>query len=66
MSEKIIKEMIADIKSHRGRDKQALLEFYVTERINRQVQSYYNQILNSYSILTHQKNELSVVKKLTK
>ena len=61
----IIKNMISEIQNHK-RDKAALLEFYVSKRLNSQVQAYYAQIIDNCSILTHQKNELLVAKRLTK
>lgn len=39
---------------------------YVQERINKQIQTYYKQIMDSYSILSHQQNEVKVAKNLIK
>ena len=60
----IIENMIEDLNAHH-RNKESLLEFYVSERINKQIQSYYKQILDSCTILQHQQNEVKVVKKLS-
>ena len=64
-SRKIIEEMIKDIQSHK-RNKEDLLPIYVSERINKQVQSYYKEIMDNYNTLAHQENEIKVVKKLSK
>ena len=64
-SKAIIHQMLKDINNHK-RDKKELLEFYVSERINKQVQVYYQQLLSNCNVLKHQENELLVVKKLTK
>lgn len=64
-SEKIIRLMLEDLQKHK-RNKQDLLEYYITERINKQVNVYYEQILTNCNILKHQDNELLVAKRLTK
>ena len=64
-SSKIIREMIKEISLHK-RNKDDLLAFYVSERINKQVQSYYKQIMDSFNTLKYQENELLIAKKLSK
>ena len=61
----IIEGMLLEIQNHK-RDKKDLLPFYVSKRINKQIQTYYKQILDSYKILSHQENEINVVKNLIK
>ena len=65
MMQNIIEEMLSEIQKHK-RNKEELLPFYVQQRINMQVQSYYSQILDSYQILSHQWNEDKIIKKLVK
>lgn len=61
----IIKEMLEEIQMHK-RKKEDLLNLYVSKRINKQIHAYYENLMNSYSTLTHQKNELKVAKNLIK
>ena len=49
---KIIEGMIEEIQYHK-RDKEELLSFYVSERINKQIQTYYKQIMDSFNVLKH-------------
>ena len=61
----IIEGMISEIQKYK-RKKEDLLPMYVQKRINKQVQSYYYQLLSSYNILQHQEDELKVIKKIAK
>lgn len=61
----IIEGMLKEIQAHK-RNKEDLLPMYVQERINKQIQTYYKQIMDSYSILSHQQNEVKVAKNLIK
>jgi hypothetical protein len=61
----IIEKMLQEIQNYK-RKKEDLLPMYVQERINKQIQTYYKQIMDSYSTLTHQQNEIKVAKKLNK
>ena len=61
----IIEGMLKEIQEHK-RNKEDLLPMYVQERINKQIQTYYKQIMDSYSILSHQQNEIKVAKNLIK
>lgn len=65
MMENIIEGMLLEIQKHK-RKKEDLLPLYVQKRINKQVQSYYKQILESYNVLQHQNDEPSTVKKIAK
>lgn len=65
MTKYIIEGMISEIQKHK-RKKEDLLPMYVQERINKQVQSYYKQILESYNILQHQNDEPNTIKKIVK
>ena len=60
----IIEGMLQEIQTHK-RKREELLPLYVQERINKQIQTYYKQIMDSYSILSHQQNEIKVAKNLT-
>lgn len=61
----IIEGMLKEIQEHK-RNKEDLLPIYVQERINKQIQTYYKQLMDSYSILSHQQNEVKVAKNLIK
>ena len=60
---KILEDILKNIQE-RKRNKKDLLQIYVKERIDKQIESYYSQLLDSYEILCHQNNEIKVVKKL--
>ena len=61
----IIENMLNEIQKHK-RNKEDLLPIHVSERLNKQIQSYYKQILDSCNTLSYQQNEVKVVKNLTK
>lgn len=48
-----IKRMLEDVKKHK-RPKSELLEYYVNCRLNKSIQTYYKELLNSSdSLMTH-------------
>ena len=58
-SKKIILEMLNDIrdkKSHK-RDKNELMAIYIEERLNKHINSYYEQLLSSSETLSHINNK---------
>ena len=61
----IIENMLCEIQLHK-RDKDTLLQFYVKERLDKGIQSYYSQLLDSYRILYDYDNEVKIIKKLNK
>lgn len=62
---KILEEMLLEMQKYK-RNKEDLLPMYIQKRINKQVQSYYKQILENYNILQHQNNEPNTIKKIVK
>ena len=60
----ILKSMLKDVKEHQ-RPKNTLLEFYVTTRLDKALNTYYAQLLENYSILSGV-NEVKVLKNLVK
>lgn len=63
-SKDIILEMLDDVKAHQ-RNKNELLSHYVQIRLDNSIQTYYKQLLSSYTTLTGY-DELNVLKKLAK
>ena len=49
-SKDVILGMLSDIKAHQ-RDKDDLLAYYVQERLNKSLQVYYKELLDSYNML---------------
>ena len=62
---KILEEMLLEMQKYK-RNKEDLLPMYIQKRINKQVQSYYKQILENYNILQHQNDEPNTIKKIVK
>lgn len=48
--EQIIREMLKDINKHK-RDKENLLEYFVSMRLDKSIQTYYKQLLESVDSL---------------
>lgn len=63
-SRDLILGMVQDIKDHQ-RPKSQLLPMYVAKRLNKQINSYYKDLLSNYDALVAY-NEMKVMKRLTK
>ena len=59
--ERIIKEM-----SEHHRDKNTLLEYYITMRLNKSLSTYFESLLKSDEYLKNRKNKLKVLKNINK
>ena len=64
MSEAIIKSMLHDIRAHQ-RPKHTLLQHYVQTRLEKQVSTYYEELLQSAEAL-QTFNNLKVLKRIGK
>lgn len=63
-AEIILKEMLEDVKKHK-RDPKLLLNDYVQSRLEKSLQTYYEQLCSSYTSLAA-KDEQRILKKLSK
>lgn len=59
--ENILKEM-----SEHHRNKEELLEYYITARLNKSLSTYYESLLKSSEYLSERKNKLKVMKNINK
>ena len=64
-SKQVILDMLSELDQHKCTDRYQLLSNYVQMRLDKSLETYYKEILSSYRILSHQKEE-KVLKQLTK
>ena len=64
MSEEILIKMLSNIKNHQ-RNPDQLFEYYVQKRLDKSLQTYYKQLMSSFSSLSSY-DEKNVLKQLVK
>ena len=62
--ENVLKNMLNDVKAHQ-RPREKLLEFYINLRLDKALDTYYKQLVESYSIISGI-NDIKVLKNLAK
>lgn len=61
----ILSEMLSDVKNH-NRDKSTLLTYYIQERLQKSLKSYYKILAESLEGLNTYTNEKKILKQLVK
>ena len=64
MTQSDIYKMLAELSEHK-RDKRYLTQIFIQDRLNKSVQTYYEDVTKSYESLKC-KNEVHILRKLTK
>ena len=64
MTQAGIYKMLDELSKHK-RDKRYLTQIFIQDRLNKSIETYYEDLTRSYNSLKH-KNELHVLRKLNK
>lgn len=61
-----LNNIMNELNSHIGRDRDTLWEEYVKERLNKSLTTYYDSLIKSADYLAERKNKLKVMKNINK